>query len=165
MIAPNLTQILKVAGPIFLLPGGPVEVLGNNLTHVVAVNFGGVSAQFTRGTDSVLTATVPNGALDGLVNVIYDTGLLTQTMSSYHILPKITNLDPSSGQVGSVVNITGGGFTGTKKVMFGAVAATSFSVISPTLIQATVPTGANTGRVGVQTPNGGATSPMKFTVN
>ena len=107
----------------------------------------------------------PNGALDGLVNVIYDTGLLKQTMSSYHILPKITNLDPSSGQVGSVVNITGGGFTGAKKVMFGAVAATSFSVISATLIQATVPTGANTGRVGVQTPNGGATSPMKFTVN
>lgn len=165
LIAPNLTQILKVAGPIFLLPGGPVEILGNNLTHVVAVNFGGVSAPFTLGTDSVLSATVPNGALDGLVNVIYDTGLLTQTMSSYHILPKITNLDPSSGQVGSVVNITGGGFTGTKKVMFGAVAATSFSVISTTLIQATVPTGANTGRVGVQTPNGGATSPMKFTVN
>ena len=165
LLAPNLTQILKVAGPIFLLPGGPVQVLGNNLTHVIAVNFGGVSAQFTLGTDSVLTATVPNGALDGLVNVIYDTGLMTETVSSYHILPKITNLDPSSGHVGSIVNITGGGFTGAKKVTFGGVAATSFSVLSATLIQATVPTGAKTGKVGVQTPNGSATSPMKFTVN
>jgi uncharacterized repeat protein (TIGR03803 family) len=164
LIAPNLTQILKVAGPIFLLPGSPVQVLGNNLTHVIAVNFGGVSAQFTLGTDSVLTATVPNGSLDGVVNVIYDTGLMTQTMSSYHILPKITNLDPSSGQVGTVVNITGGGLTAAKKVAFGSVTATSFSVISATLIQATVPTGAKTGKVSVQTPNGSATSPMKFTV-
>jgi uncharacterized repeat protein (TIGR03803 family) len=165
LIAPNLTQILKVAGPIFLLPGGPVQVLGNNLTHVIAVNFGGVSAQFTPGTDSALTATVPNGALDGLVNVIFDTGLMTQTESSYHILPKITNLDPSTGPVGSVVNLTGGGFTGAKKVTFGGVAATTFSVLSATLIQATVPTGAKTGKVGVQTPNGSANSPMKFTVN
>jgi uncharacterized repeat protein (TIGR03803 family) len=165
LLAANLIQILKVAGPIFLLPGGPVQVLGNNLTHVIAVNFGGVSAQFTLGTDSILTATVPNGALDGLVNVIFDTGLMTQTMSSYHILPKITNLDPSSGHVGSVVNITGGGFTGAKKVTFGGVVATSFSVLSATLIQATVPTGAKTGKVGVQTPNGSATSPKKFTVN
>jgi len=165
LIVPNLTQILKVAGPIFLLPGGPVQVLGNNLTHVIAVNFGGVSAQFTLGTDSVLTATVPNGALDGLVNVIYDTGLMTQTLASYHILPKITNLDPSSGPVGTVVNITGGGFTGAKKVTFGGVAATGFSILSSTLIKATVPTGAKAGKVGVQTPNGSATSPMKFTVN
>jgi len=147
------------------LPGGPVQILGNNLTHVIAVNFGGVFAQFTLGTDSVLTATVPNGALDGLVNVIYDTGLMTQTLSYYHILPKITNLDPSSGHVGSEVNITGGGFTGAKKVTFGGVAAASFSVLSATLIQATVPTGAKTGKVGVQTPNGSATSPVKFTVN
>jgi len=165
LLAPNLTQILKVAGPIFLLPGGPVQILGNNLTHVIAVNFGGVFAQFTLGTYSVLTATVPNGALDGLVNVIYDTGLMTQTLSYYHILPKITNLDPSSGHVGSEVNITGGGFTGAKKVTFGGVAAASFSVLSATLIQATVPTGAKTGKVGVQTPNGSATSPVKFTVN
>jgi uncharacterized repeat protein (TIGR03803 family) len=165
LLVPNLTQILKVAGPIFVKPGVPVQVLGNNLTHVIFVNFGGVQAQFQQGTDNFLTATVPNGALDGVVSVTFDTGLQTQTLASYHILPSITNLDPSSGHVGTVVNITGGGFTGTRKVTFGGVTATTFTVLGATLIQATVPTGAKTGKVGVQTPNGAATSPKKFSVN
>lgn len=162
--APNLSQILKVAGPIFVLPGGPVEILGNNLTHAIFVNFGSVQAQFQPGSDNYLTATVPTQALDATISVTYDTGLQTQTLMAVHILPVITNLDPPSGPVGTVVDITGGGFTGAKKVTFGGVAATSFNVLSPSLIQATVPTGAKTGKVKVGTPNGTATSPMKFTV-
>ncbi|MBZ5598293.1 MAG: IPT/TIG domain-containing protein [Acidobacteriia bacterium] len=164
LFAPNLIQILKVSGPIFVLPGGPVQILGNNLTHAIFVNFGSVQAQFQPGTDNYLTATVPNAAVDSVISVTYDTGLQTQTLMSVHILPKITNLDPPSGSVGTVVNITGGGFTGAKKVTFGGVAAENFTVLSPSLIQATVPTGAKTGRVKVATPNGSATSPMKFTV-
>ena len=30
----------------FVLPGGPVQILGNNLTHAIFVNFGSVQAQF-----------------------------------------------------------------------------------------------------------------------
>jgi hypothetical protein len=81
------------------------------------------------------------------------------------MLPNITNLDPSSGPVGTRVGIVGGGFTGTKKVTFGGVRATNFTVVNPTLIQATVPTGAKTGKVSVTTPNGTATSKQTFTVN
>jgi hypothetical protein len=58
----------------------------------------------------------------------------------------------------------GGGFAATKKVTFGGVAATTFSVVTPGLIQATVPAGAVTGKVGVVTPNGSASSPQTFTV-
>jgi uncharacterized repeat protein (TIGR03803 family) len=162
---PNLSQILTVAGPIFVLPGAPVEILGNNLTHAIFVNFGSVQAQFQVGSDNYLTATVPTQALDGIISVTYDTGLQTQTLMSVHILPNITNLDPPSGPVGTVVDISGGGFTAAKKVTFGGVAATTFSVLSPSLVQATVPTGAKTGRVKVTTPNGTATSPKVFTVN
>src|SRR5262249_1730554 len=60
LLVQNLTQILKIAGPIFVKPGVPVQVLGNNLTHAIFVNFGGIQAQYQQGTDSFLTATVPN---------------------------------------------------------------------------------------------------------
>ncbi len=158
-------QIVKVAGPIFVLPGVPVQVLGNNLTHVIQVNFAGEPMQFQIGSDTVLSAQVPNDAVDGLVSVIFDTGLEISTQSVMHVLPVITNLDPSSGPVGTQVNIVGGGFAGTTKVTFGGARASSFSVLDPTHILVSVPANAKTGKVKVTTPNGTATSKQTFTVN
>ncbi|HET9307927.1 MAG TPA: choice-of-anchor tandem repeat GloVer-containing protein [Candidatus Sulfotelmatobacter sp.] len=143
----------------------PVTILGQGLRGAVAVNFGSVAAQFQPGSDTFLTAFVPSGAIDAPVSVTLATGAQIETEQNAHILPTITNLDPSSGSVGSQVNIVGGGFAATKKVTFGGVAATTFSVLTPGLIQATVPAGAVTGKVGVATPNGSALSPQTFTVN
>jgi len=142
----------------------PVTILGQGLRGAIGVNFGSVAAQFQPGSDTFLTAFVPSGAIDGPVSVTLATGLQIETEQNAHILPKITNLDPSSGSVGSQVNIVGGGFAGTKRVTFGGVAATKFSVLTPALIQATVPVSAVTGKVGVVTPNGSASSPQTFTV-
>jgi hypothetical protein len=50
------------------------------------------------------------------------------------------------------------------KVTFGGVKAT-FTVLNATLIHATVPAGAKTGKVNVITPNGDAASTQTFTVN
>jgi uncharacterized repeat protein (TIGR03803 family) len=161
----NLIKIVKVAGPIFVKPGVPVQILGDNLTHVVQVNFGSVQAQFQPGSDTYLTAMVPSAAIDGPVSVFLDTGLQIETETAMHILPVITNLDPLSGRVGTQVNIVGGGFTGARKVTFGGVKATNFTVVSPTMIQAIVPMGAKTGKVKVTTPNGRVASKQTFTVN
>jgi uncharacterized repeat protein (TIGR03803 family) len=161
----SLIQIVKVAGPIFVLPGVPVQILGENLTQTFEVTFNGESTQFQVGSDSNLTAQVPNDAVDGLVAVILDSGLQMQTQSAMHILPVIKNLDPTSGPVGTQVGIVGGGFAGAKKVTFGGVKATQFTVVNPTLIQAIVPPGARTGKVKVTTPNGTASSTQIFIVN
>lgn len=142
----------------------PVSILGQGLRGAIGVNFGSVAAQFQPGSDTFLTAFVPSGAIDAPVSVTLATGLQIETEQNVHILPTITNLDPSSGSVGTPVNIVGGGFAGTRKVTFGGVAATTFSVLTPALIQATVPAGAVTGKVGVLTPNGSAISPQTFTV-
>ena len=142
----------------------PVSILGQGLRGAIGVNFGSVAAQFQPGSDTFLTAFVPSGAIDAPVSVTLATGLQIETEQNAHILPTITNLDPSSGSVGTPVNIVGGGFAGTRKVTFGGVAATTFSVLTPALIQATVPAGAVTGKVGVITPNGSAISPQTFTV-
>ena len=160
---PLLTLIME--GPIFLLPGVPVQILGNNLEQVFSLSFAGVQAQFKPGSNTFLTATVPMNAVDGFVTATFPTGLQIQTQSAVHILPKITNLDPSSGPVGAQVGIVGGGFATAVAVTFGGVKATTFRVASPSLIQATVPVGAKTGKVGVTTHNGTAISTETFTVN
>jgi len=45
------------------------------------------------------------------------------------------------------------------------LATANFTVVSPALIQATVPSGAVTGKVGVVTPNDNAVSNQTFTDN
>jgi len=165
---PNIFQTLLVDGPIWVKPGVPVEILGDNLGEVTNVSFAGVQASFQPGSNTYLTAQVPSAAVDGLITVTLTTPFGEQqieSQQSMHILPIITNLDPPSGSVGTQVGIVGGGFAGAKKVTFGGVKATNFTVVSPTLIQAIVPRGAKTGKVTVTTPNGAANSKQTFTVN
>jgi len=142
-----------------------VQILGSELTQAIEVTFAGVQAQFQPGTDTYLTSQVPEAAVDGPITVTLATGLQLQGQVTIHILPMITNLDPGSGPVGTEVGIVGGGFAGATKVTFGGVNATSFRVVSPNMIQASVPTGAKTGKVKVVTPDGTATSKQKFVVN
>lgn len=72
--------------------------------------------------------------------------------------PNVTNVSPQSGPAtgGTVVTITGSGFTGALSVRFSGVGnAASFTVNSDTSITATTPVGSNTATdVIVTTPNG-----------
>jgi uncharacterized repeat protein (TIGR03803 family) len=162
---PNISHNITLCCNWWVILDQPVTILGDNLTEVVSVNFGSVPAQFQPGSDTYLTAQVPSGAIDGLITVTLATGQQLESQQGVHILPKITNLDPSSGPVGTQVGIVGGGFAGATNVTFGGVGATSFRVASPSLIQAIVPSGAKTGNVGVTTHNGTAISKETFTVN
>ncbi len=162
---PNLLSHISLCCNWWVVLDQPVKIIGQNLTGVISVHFGSVAARFRPGSASYLTAEVPSAAIDSPVTVTLATGLQLESQQNVHILPKITNLDPSSGPVGTQVGIVGGGFAGTTKVTFGGVATGNFTVVSPALIQATVPSGAATGKVGVTTPNGSATSKETFTVN
>jgi hypothetical protein len=62
------------------------------------------------------------------------------------------------------VIITGASLAQTRKVIFGGVQATAFSVDSDSQVTATVPSGAVTGKIVIATPGGTATSPSNFTV-
>jgi uncharacterized repeat protein (TIGR01451 family) len=75
----------------------------------------------------------------------------------------ITGFTPTQGPVGTVVTITGTGFTGASSVTFAGRPAT-FTVLSATQIRATVPVGATSGRIAVTAPGGTATSTGVFTV-
>jgi hypothetical protein len=77
------------------------------------------------------------------------------------VIPYITSFSPTSGPVGTSVIITGGNFTGATAVKFNGVSA-AFTVNSATQITATVPAGATTGRISVETPCGFAYSATDF---
>jgi hypothetical protein len=78
--------------------------------------------------------------------------------------PTITGFDPSNGDAGASVTITGMNFTGTTSVRFNGVVA-SFAVPDDTSITTAVPSGATTGPISVTTPGGTAVSSSDFTID
>jgi uncharacterized repeat protein (TIGR03803 family) len=70
---------------------------------------------------------------------------------------------PASGGIGTAVIILGTNLTGATNVKFNGTSAT-FSVVSSSEITATVPAGAATGEVDVETPGGKLSSNIQFTV-
>ena len=87
--------------------------------------------------------------------------LFGSTLSVSAAGPTISGFSPTSGPVGTPVTITGSGFTGATSVSFNLVPA-SFSVMSDTTIDSTVPFGAMRGTISVHTPSGNVTSKHKY---
>jgi uncharacterized repeat protein (TIGR03803 family) len=142
--------------------GQTIEILGNGLTGTTSVKFGTGSASFTVVSDTYMTAVVPATGTTGAVTVATPSGFRVSS-KNFRVLPVISSFSPTSGPVGSQVVITGTGLTQTTKVTFGGVAATNFTK-SATQVTAIVPTGAVTGKIGITTAGGTATSATVFTV-
>jgi uncharacterized repeat protein (TIGR03803 family) len=142
--------------------GQTIEILGNGLTGTTSVKFGTGSASFTVVSDTYMTAVAPATGTTGAVTVTTPSGFRVSS-KNFRVLPVISSFSPTSGPVGSQVVITGTGLTQTTKVTFGGVAATNFTK-SATQVTAMVPTGAVTGKIGITTAGGTATSATVFTV-
>jgi len=78
-------------------------------------------------------------------------------------LPPFVTFVTKYGRVGQMGPILGQGFTGATDVSINGVPA-SFTIVSDTYIQATVPQGATSGYVTVTTPSGVLTSNVPFNV-
>ena len=81
---------------------------------------------------------------------------------TYLAAPTVAVISPTAGPLGggTLVTITGTGFTGATAVDFGTNAATNLTVVSDTSITADSPAGTGTVDVTVTTPGGtSATSP------
>jgi IPT/TIG domain len=120
-----------------------ITVAGFNFSGTSAVSFGATPANtFTVINDSVLTATVSNGASGYLkVTNAFDSDSLDGF--NFSPPPSISSFTPSSGSVGNPVYITGNGFTGATQVFFGNVAANYFSIDSDSQITAYPGSGAS----------------------
>jgi uncharacterized repeat protein (TIGR03803 family) len=143
--------------------GSKITILGNNLIGTSGVSFHGTPADFTVGSDTYLTATVPAGATTGNIIVATPGGALNSNQE-FRVLPQITSFSPASGPVGTTVVVKGESFTGATLVSLDCEWPATFTVDSDTQITLTVPENATTGGIGVRTPGGHVESVGNFTV-
>jgi subtilisin family serine protease len=78
--------------------------------------------------------------------------------------PSISSFAPTSGPVGTNVQINGSGFSTGIEVFFNNTQATEVTVFTNNTLQAKVPTGATTGPIKVRNAGGEDTSSTNFTV-
>ena len=160
----GLGPFVSFVGPLFEGKiGNTIEILGQGLEGTNKVSFHGVAASFTVVSDTYLTAVVPSGATTGSVTVSTPGGKLNSN-KPFRVTPQILSFAPPSGPVGTPVVITGSGLTQTKGVGFGDRVPAQFTVNSDTQVTATVPTGAKSGKIGVETQGGIAISSGTFAV-
>jgi endoglucanase len=76
----------------------------------------------------------------------------------------IAGFSPTSGPVGTVVTITGSGFTGSTLAWAGAARNATVTVLSDTQLRVTIPSGATTGAIGIFNAEHSAFTSTAFTV-
>jgi hypothetical protein len=162
-----------VSGEIFPIPATPV--------------FSQVQPSCTTATGTI-TVTSPVGAgysysLNG-IDYSNTSGIFTVSTGTYSLTAKnsggcvssavaitvdnqpvitIDSISPATACAGATVSIYGTSLTGVNSVSFNGTAAT-FTVISATQIDATVPAGATSGSITVSNPAGCSASSGTFTV-
>ncbi|MFF2052963.1 IPT/TIG domain-containing protein [Leifsonia sp. NPDC058194] len=165
LAAPAITSVAPDSGP--QTGGTAVTITGTGFTGATGVTFGGTAGTaFTVVNDTTITVTTPAGT-PGTVGVVVQSpaGDSDPGDFTYLAVPAITSIAPSSGPAtgGTVVTITGTGFTGATGVTFGGVDGTGFTVVNDTTITVTTPPGTpGTAEVVVQHPNGDS-QPGDFT--
>ncbi|GAC1592489.1 MAG: hypothetical protein NVS3B21_12190 [Acidimicrobiales bacterium] len=174
---PTVSSVSPTTGPS--TGGTAVTVTGSGFTGATQVTFGGTSAGTpTVNSDTSLTVTSPPGS-PGTVDVSVVTPNGTSARSSADSFtytssstgsggsgctPVVNSISPTSGPAsgGTVVTITGCGFTGATQVNFGGNPSPHYNVDSDTQITATSPPGTPGAVVDITvfTPSGASyTSP------
>ncbi|NUS53820.1 MAG: IPT/TIG domain-containing protein [Streptomycetaceae bacterium] len=156
---PVLLAVVPPTGPT--VGGTQVTLLGLGFSGATAVRFGLTPASsFVVVSDNLITAVAPPGVGITMVSVTTSHGTSNGFPYIYAGAPMpppvITSVVPNSGPIvgGTVVTITGSGFTGASAVSFGATPATSFTVLSDASVTAVAPPGTGTVSVIVTSPAG-----------
>jgi FG-GAP-like repeat/IPT/TIG domain/Secretion system C-terminal sorting domain/FG-GAP repeat len=142
---PTVTSFYPLKGS----SGTLITIYGKNLSGVSAVSFGGVQAASFLLLDTVIIATVGQGASgavsvtttngqDSLLGFTYINNNPTDSLSLH-----INSFTPASAAAGQIVLVKGLHFTGTTYVSFGGVIARSFTVLNDSSLQAIVGNGAS----------------------
>ena len=133
---PSVSALSPLAGP--LSGGTTVAVTGTNFTGASAVSFGSTGAtSYTVSSATQLSATSPAGTGTVDLTVTTPSGVSATSAAdqfSYEAAPSVSALSPVAGLPagGTSVSVTGTDFTGASAVHFGAVVATTYTVISST---------------------------------
>ncbi|MFR9750626.1 IPT/TIG domain-containing protein [Nocardia sp. 004] len=139
-VAPTLLALNPDVGPSF---GNNVVVLiGTGFTGATAVDFGGNPAtSFTVDSDSQITATTPFLPAGAFAVTVTTPGGTSNPLPYGSLAPpSVASVVPNSGPTtgGTVVTISGSGYTGATQVRFGTTSA-AFVVNSDSSITAVTP--------------------------
>lgn len=140
---PGLPASITFFEPLIGTQGTIVTINGTGFQNVTAVNFGGTAASsFTKVSSTKITAVVAGGS-SGTVNLV--SAVKTFSLDGFTYLPKpvISSFAPQNATTGMKVTINGANFTNVTAVQFGFVNAQSFTIVSSTVIEAIVGTGAS----------------------
>ncbi len=143
-------------------PAGLTEIIsGTGGASLGNARFTSRMAAYKNTQYGVLFVTLKDSSFDWQFietdGTVFDSG--TQLLP-----PLVSGLSPNSGPVGTVVTITGSGFSDATVVTFNGTAAISLSVDSDAQITATVPASATTGQVCVTARSTTGCSGGDFTV-
>ncbi len=166
--SPTITSLNPTIGS----PGSQVIIKGTNFSTTPAnniVRFNNVQSTVTSSTATSIATTVPANATTG--NVTVTVGSETATSADVFTVTTagglaILGLNPTGGPVGTKVQITGTNFDPIPEnnvVKFNGVAVIP-TESTGTIITATVPAGATTGKITVGIGSEVATSPLNFVV-
>ncbi|TAE30507.1 MAG: T9SS C-terminal target domain-containing protein [Candidatus Kapaibacterium sp.] len=140
-----------------------ITLNGSNFFGVTNVRIGGqpvLSYTVISPTQiSILAATGASGSVQ-----VTATGGIATSSAAFQALPSITSFTPANGGTGTIVSIFGTNFTGASAVRFGGENALTFSIISPTRIDAITTSFALSGSITVVTTTGTAVSSQAFIV-
>jgi hypothetical protein len=151
----NTPPALSITGfsPMSAPSGTGITITGSGFLTTPSVTFGGTPASNVRVVnDSVLTATVSGGST-GYVDVQSFNGAdslqgFTFIVSAPPPNLVVTSFSPQSGATGSTITINGQHLSSATSVSFGDVTASSFQIVSDSVITAIIGNGA-TGEITV----------------
>jgi IPT/TIG domain len=150
----TVTGVNPMTGP--LGGGTPVTIDGTGFTGATAVDFGMTPGAITSISPNQITAYSPAGTGTVDVTVTSPGGTSPTTMADeFGYVATVSGVSPNAGPLsgGTLVTITGLGFTDATAVQFGTTNAAIASV-SPTAITAYSPAGTGTVDVTVILPSG-----------
>jgi hypothetical protein len=136
--------------------GNQVTIYGSGFTAVSSVKFGGVNAITFGATESTkIVATIPSGALSGIVSVTFTAGGTITSPQSFTVIPTgpyVRSFSPVAGNSNTTVIIKGAVLQGFTAVRFNGVNARSASYgPNANEITALPPVGVTTGPISVIT--------------
>lgn len=153
-------QILRPAVSGFSPTSGPVgtviTVTGTNLQQVTRAGLGrGVDTTVSSVSSTSLKFVLPAKSATGPIRVInpaYDAfskASFTVTTGTATATPVISSFSPTSGPSGTVVTVTGSGFTGATSASINGGTAVPVSSVTSTSLRFTVPSGATSGTIRI----------------
>lgn len=146
--------------PVITRPA-PRDSIGSATVSTNSAGTATFSTSFSTALTPLQVQTLTAIATDSLGNSSEVADAVTVSKAA----PTIASFTPTSGAAGSSVTINGTGFTCSTLVSFVGQATAILAVESDTRIVATVPDGAMTGPISVNTPHGNVTSTGTFTVS